>query len=629
MSSVNFLPLKKNRHFNFIFIMKRKIYFLLLAAFSIATTISAQFTQDDISFWVGEGENSTILAIDFIVDGEESSFAWGYHFDGTTTGADLLSAIAEADNQLNIDAGSFLNDIFYQDFEGTAGNPYYWTSWSKDNDDATWISNFGIDTEVNDGNWFGCSYTAYDDEFNPINEPGLPLAAIEVIIPFTQDDIIFWIGEGENSSILNVDFIVDGEQSSFAWGVYYDGILTGGDILALVAETDQQFTVNAGAFLNDIFYFDMEGVAGNPYYWTTWTKENDDSEWATNSGLDTEVTNGQWFGCSYTDYNDDFTPVFEPGYPQAVENNNYVAGPYAPGADELGTSAIASDDVMFSSWAVSCVVERGSRDVSDGTATDVNFGIDEDAIGSADGLSVVSLGDGGNAILTFDPPISNGEGPDFAIFENGFGDNFLELAFVEVSSDGINFIRFPSISLTESEDQVGGFGELDPTFIYNFAGKYRANFGTPFDLDELSGETGIDLSNITHIKIIDVIGSVNETYASYDSEGNIINDPFPTAFDSGGFDLDAVGVINSTVSILENNIHTISLYPNPARDFVSFQSNINGKLLIIDQTGKTCLEKEILDNQSQINVTKLASGIYIIKFIGEYQTTISKMVIEK
>jgi hypothetical protein len=33
-------------------------------------------------------------------------------------------------------------------------------------------------------------------------------------------------------------------------------------------------------------------------------------------------------------------------------------------------------------------------------------------------------------------------------------------------------------------------------------------------------------------------------YASYDSQGHQINDPWPTNFPTGGFDLDAVGVIN-------------------------------------------------------------------------------------
>ncbi|MEZ4549679.1 MAG: hypothetical protein R2874_04140 [Desulfobacterales bacterium] len=51
----------------------------------------------------------------------------------------------------------------------------------------------------------------------------------------------------------------------------------------------------------------------------------------------------------------------------------------------------------------------------------------------------VVLGRGGSIILTFDPPVENGEGWDFAVFENSFNDFNLELAFVEVSSNGTDF----------------------------------------------------------------------------------------------------------------------------------------------------------------------------------------------
>ena len=54
------------------------------------------------------------------------------------------------------------------------------------------------------------------------------------------------------------------------------------------------------------------------------------------------------------------------------------------------------------------------------------------------------LGDDGSLVLTFPAPIADGAGPDFAVFENAFSTEFLELAFVEVSSDGTNFTRFPA-----------------------------------------------------------------------------------------------------------------------------------------------------------------------------------------
>jgi hypothetical protein len=170
-----------------------------------------------------------------------------------------------------------------------------------------------------------------------------------------------------------------------------------------------------------------------------------------------------------------------------------------------------------------------------------------DALGIAQGNTsgVVSLGDGGQITLTFTGGIRNGPGADFAVFENGFSDSFLELAFVEVSSNGSDFFRFPAISLTQTSTQVGGFGSLDATNLYNLAGKYRAGFGTPFDLAELAGFSPLlDVGAVTHVRIVDVVGSINPLYASYDSLGNLVNDPWSTPFASSGFDLDAVGVLH-------------------------------------------------------------------------------------
>jgi hypothetical protein len=144
--------------------------------------------------------------------------------------------------------------------------------------------------------------------------------------------------------------------------------------------------------------------------------------------------------------------------------------------------------------------------------------------------------------LTFEPSIENGEGWDFAVFENSFSDRYLELAYVEVSSNGIDFVRFDTISLTVNP--VPGFGNIDPTDVDGLAGKYRQGYGTPFNLEDLSDKPGVlsgdvDLSNISYIRIVDVVGDGS----FLDSLGEVIYDPYPTA-GSAGFDLDAVGVSN-------------------------------------------------------------------------------------
>ena len=229
------------------------------------------------------------------------------------------------------------------------------------------------------------------------------------------------------------------------------------------------------------------------------------------------------------------------------------AGSFAPAAGQSGSTAIDKDDASFVAWATGVAdLTRGLQDINNPAGSEASFGSASNALGPAVGTSfgVVSLGDGGSITLTFDDAITNGAGADFAVFENGFSDTFLELAFVEVSSDGNNFVRFDAVSETQTDTQVGGFGALDPTNLYNFAGKYRQGFGTPFDLDELVGSPLLDVDNVTHVRMVDVVGRITSAPGnpgwtpSTDSLGNIVNDPYATPFSSSGFDLDAVGAIN-------------------------------------------------------------------------------------
>lgn len=303
-----------------------------------------------------------------------------------------------------------------------------------------------------------------------------------------------------------------------------------------------------------------------------------------------------------------------------ITTNVFGQGPFAPPAGQSGSTAIHKDSRLFVGWAVGCEeVVRGYKDISEPDLGYASVGSCMDVIGKAGERGVLSIGDGGHVVLSFDPPIQNKPGWDFAVFENSFGDEFLELAFVEVSSDGFNFVRFPSVSLTDTLEQTGTFDTLDATNIYNLAGKYRLFYGTPFDLEELKDESGIDISNITHVKIIDVVGSLKDEYASLDSEGNKINDPWPTPFISGGFDLDAVGVINS--NNIGNMRFELSVVPNPAgvsshmRIFAPTSSDIAFE--IYNLQGNLVYESEHELSYPGVHFfdfdkSKLSGGMYII-----------------
>lgn len=217
---------------------------------------------------------------------------------------------------------------------------------------------------------------------------------------------------------------------------------------------------------------------------------------------------------------------------------------YAPAAGQPGSTALRSDSSCFINWAKRCNIQRGLKQINLPDSGFANVGTAAGAEGPAASNGVVSLGDGGIATLTFDPPITNGDGFDFAVFENTFLDTFLELAFVEVSTDSLSWARFPSKSLTQTQTQTGAFGFTQPTQIHNLAGKYRHPFGTPFDLQDLAMMSNIRINEIKYVRIIDVVGSIDSILGNKDSDGRMINDPWPTPFPSSGFDLDAVGVIH-------------------------------------------------------------------------------------
>jgi hypothetical protein len=300
---------------------------------------------------------------------------------------------------------------------------------------------------------------------------------------------------------------------------------------------------------------------------------------------------------------------------------------FPPAAGIEGSTAIYADSSIIKYWANSCYVSRGYVDIYDKSLGKVSYGDAQNAIGKADN-EVVSLGDSGIAILTFPVFISNKEGFDFVVFENSFDGNFLELAFVEISSDSIHWYRFPSVSLTQTQQQIPTFGTLLPEKIHNLAGKYKALYGTPFDISDLPDDVYLDKNKVKYVKVIDVIGSINCPYCSHDFYGNVINDPYPTPFYTGGFDLDAIGVINFTTDNVENVYYeSIIVYPNPAYDelyIYNFANTTNYEIISI--TGELLLKGTIENNK--VNITKLKSGLYILKLLNNNYSKAFKFIKE-
>lgn len=234
-------------------------------------------------------------------------------------------------------------------------------------------------------------------------------------------------------------------------------------------------------------------------------------------------------------------------------------GPFPPAAGLPGSTAIAANDPAIAGWATAY------SDYVIGDNVDLQFQTPNLALGPAGNsngnnngfvFDIVSLGENGSISLSFAEPITNGDGADFLVFENSFSDSFLELAFVEVSSNGIDFVRFDNISLTP--DSIGAFGNIDTTNILGYGGKYRGGFGTPFDLQDLDEKIllhpSLNINYITHIRIVDINGNGTHSDSLAAPAGpNPIYDPSPS-FGSAGFDLDAVAVMHFYQQEFEANV---------------------------------------------------------------------------
>ncbi|MCF8292550.1 MAG: T9SS type A sorting domain-containing protein [Chitinophagaceae bacterium] len=293
---------------------------------------------------------------------------------------------------------------------------------------------------------------------------------------------------------------------------------------------------------------------------------------------------------------------------------------YAPQAGLPGSTAMYKDSSAFIDWASNCLIQRGWLHITDTTLGKTTAGDATNAFGKADG-NIVSLGDAGEALFFFENPIINGPGFDFAIFENGFLSPFdsnlayLELAQVEVSNDGFTFFRFPPICENDTTIQIGGAGDyMDAQHIHNLAGKYIANYGTPFELSELSTQSGLDINDIHYIKVKDIIGSLDENTCVRDANSHTINDPYPTPFPTGGFDLDAIGIIHQKFSTGFSNAtidNTKLFYPNPTNGILHCK---NWKA--IDEIALYSLEGKVLIRQSgpadDFNLTSLPKGQYAL-----------------
>jgi len=142
------------------------------------------------------------------------------------------------------------------------------------------------------------------------------------------------------------------------------------------------------------------------------------------------------------------------------------------------------------------------------------------------GLDVLSLGREGTITLAFEDWIAvDGPGPDLLVFENPFP-GWVEPGRVEVSADGESWVAFPCDGL-DADGGYPGCAGVVPVLAH-----VDENDLDPTDPDAAGGDA-FDLADV---------GLAEARFIRITDDGTAPD--FGYAGQAGGFDLDAVAVVN-------------------------------------------------------------------------------------
>ena len=82
-----------------------------------------------------------------------------------------------------------------------------------------------------------------------------------------------------------------------------------------------------------------------------------------------------------------------------------------------------------------------------------------------------------------------------------------------------------------------------------------------------------------------------------------------------------------TAAVNENELAGVSLYPNPAREQVSFNLENDAQVNVYDMTGRMVSTTDCMAGEAQINVSELVNGVYFVNFrFADGTTAVSKFV---
>jgi beta-glucosidase len=117
-------------------------------------------------------------------------------------------------------------------------------------------------------------------------------------------------------------------------------------------------------------------------------------------------------------------------------------------------------------------------------------------------------------------------------------------------------------------------------------------------------------------------GKLSHTWPSTISQEpiNLGDNPYNPLFPFG------YGLTSSINSVSDHDIQSFSVFPNPATDFITVQSEHDSMIAVYHLFGTLVYKAETNNTTSTIDIRNLKSGVYIIKLVNEHGSMTSKFV---
>ncbi len=271
----------------------------------MATPVDATIAASAIQYWVGEGSDSLVFAVNW--GNPDTALAWGLKFDGPLTISGALAAVCAADERLSSNDPfttiTFVDGDLLLDFDTVSaftnvpqfilnGNGNVNPGTSVENGDFLKIgeSHYGFGFDSIMGFAMG---VVWPTEIHPVNVPAAD--TVQPVHPndatIAADQILYWVGSGNNSVILAVNWA----DTALAWGYRFsDSSITVDSVMNDIAAADPRFSYTASnGWLLDIVFDNGEdslhnAVLGN---WMSTVNGNSSISW----GMSSSLANGDIF----------------------------------------------------------------------------------------------------------------------------------------------------------------------------------------------------------------------------------------------------------------------------------------------------------------------------------------------